>query len=81
MLFHVFGHVDTNHIAFVIEEGGSEGFCQFCFTDAGRSEEEEGAYGLLGILDTCLGSDDRFGDFGNCFVLTAYSLMEFFVQM
>ena len=41
ILFHVFAHVDTDHILFVVEQSPRERFCELRLTHAGRAEEKE----------------------------------------
>ena len=51
MFFHVFRHIDTDDVAFIIEEGFSQGLGQFGLADTGRAEEDEGTNRTVRILD------------------------------
>lgn len=76
MFFHIFGHIEADDIGFGVEEGFSEGFGEFGFSDACGAEEEEGADGAFKVFDACAGTDDGFGDEGNGFVLADNAFME-----
>ena len=81
MLLHIFGHIDTYHVALVIKECSGKGLGKFRFTDTGRSEEQERSDGLGRILDARFGTDDRFGDLGHSFVLAHDTLVKLFIEV
>ena len=81
ILLHVLTHIDTYHIILIVEQCCRQTLGQFRLTDTGRSQEQEGADGLAGILDPGFGTDDGFGDFGHTLVLTHHTFVQFFVQM
>ena len=58
----VFGHVDADHGAFVVEQELGEGAGEFGFADAGGAEEDERADGFGGIFEAAAGAHDRVGD-------------------
>ena len=62
MLLHVFGHVDAQQGALVVEEKFGEGAGEFGFADAGWAEENERADGALGIAQSGAGAADGVGD-------------------
>ena len=76
MAFHVFGHIDSDHSAFVAEHGFCQRLTQLCFTDAGRTEKQETADRTLGILQTDTAAADGTGNSLYSLVLTHNSLME-----
>ena len=41
MFFHVFRHVDANHVVLVVEQKFRESTRQFGFSDAGWTEKDE----------------------------------------
>ena len=52
MAFHVFGHIDPDHGAFISEHDFRKGFAQFSFTNARWTEEQEGTCRTPGIFQT-----------------------------
>ena len=81
ILLHVLTHIDTYHIILIVEQCCRQTLGQLRLTDTGRSQEQEGADGLAGILDPGFGTDDGFGDLGHTFVLSYHTLVQFFVQV
>src|SRR5262245_19788478 len=53
MLLHVFGHIDTDHRALVIEKKLGESSCSLGLSNTCRSEEHEHTDGAVAILETC----------------------------
>ena len=51
-LLLILAHVDTRHHGFIVEEELSQGLGQLRLTDTGGAEEDEGADGALGVLQT-----------------------------
>ena len=81
VLFHVFRHIDTDDIAFVVKEGFCQCLCQFGLADTGRSEEDERADRTIGVLDTGTGTDDGIADDADGFILADDTLMEGIVEV
>ena len=81
MLLHVFTHIDTNHIGFIVKKGFGKRLCQFGFPNAGRAKEQEGADGFCGIFNPGLRADNGFADLFHALLLTNHSPVQFFVQM
>ena len=81
IFFHIFAHVDTHHIVFVVEQSRCQGFGQFRLAHAGGAQEQERADGLARILDPRLGADDGLADLGDALVLADHSPVQFLVQM
>ena len=81
MLLHVFTHIDTHHIVLIVEQALRKSLCKLRLSDSGRSQEQEGADGLCGILDSCLGADDGLCHLGDSLVLTDYPLVKDVVHM
>ena len=50
VLFHEFGHVDTEHGLFAVKEKVGKGSGQFCFADSSGTEEDERAQWAVWIL-------------------------------
>ena len=61
MLLHVFAHIDPDDVILIIKQPLGQGLGQLRLTHAGRSQEQEGADRLRGILDPGLGPDNRLG--------------------
>ena len=76
MLFHVLGHIETEHGVFVAEHRLRQRLAQLGFSDAGRTKEDEGAYRTLGVLESDSAAADRLGNSGHCLVLTDDALVE-----
>ncbi len=62
VFFHVFGHVDAGEGGGVVEEELGEGAGEFCFTDAGGAEEDEGSEGAVFVLEAGAGAADGVAD-------------------
>ena len=41
VFLHVFTHIKSNHVGFIVKQACSQSFCQLGFTNTGRSKEEE----------------------------------------
>ncbi len=80
VFFHVFAHVEANEGEFVVEQESGEGAGQFGFADAGWAEEEEGAQGAGGVLETAAGAADGVGDGGDGFRLADDATGEAFLH-
>ena len=50
MAFHIFGHIDPDHGAFIAEHGFRQGFAQLRFANTGGAQEQETANGPLGVF-------------------------------
>ena len=81
IFLHILTHINTDHILFIIKQGGSQGLGQFCLTYAGRSKEQEGTDGLGRIFNPGFGTDNSVCYFGNAFVLSDHPFMKFIFQM
>ena len=51
IFLHIFTHIDTHHVVFVIKQAFGKGFGKLCLSNPGRTKEKEGADGLCGILN------------------------------
>ena len=81
VLLHIFAHINTNHIAFIIKEYLSQGLSQLSFTYASRTKEDEGANRTGRILDARTSTNYSFADSLNSLVLTNYTIVKDFLQM
>ena len=81
MLLHVFAHIDSDDVILIIKQPLGQGFRQLRLTHTGRSQKQEGADRLRGILDPGLGPDNGLGHFFNRLILSNDSLMQFFIEM
>ena len=81
ILLHVFAHIYTDHIVFIVKKRCRQGLGKLGLSDSRRSQEEEGAYGLRRVLDTGPRPYDgvRHPSYG--IVLTDDPLMQLFIQM
>ena len=80
-LLHVFTHIDTHHIVLIIKQILCQCLGKFCLTNTSRAKEQERTNRSVLILDTCLGTDNRFCDFRYTFFLTDDTFVKFIVQM
>ena len=81
MLFHVLGHIDTDHISFGVEQGLGKCLCELGFADACRSEENERTDRSVFIFEACSCSEDCLRNRRNSFVLSDNSLMKNFRKL
>jgi len=79
-LFLVFRHIYSYHRIFVVEQIFGQGFSQFCLTYPGTAQKDKGAYGAFGILQAGSASAYSIGYGVDCFVLTYYPAMQFFLE-
>ena len=73
---HVLGHIDPDHVLFIIEQGLGQGLGQFGLAHAGRSEEQEGTKRTVGVLDAGTGAENGLGNLAHGFVLADDPLMQ-----
>ncbi len=73
---HVFGHVDPNHVRFLLIKVGRERLGEFGFADPGRAEEDEASHRALRILQATSSAADGSGDRADGVRLTDDSLMK-----
>ena len=78
---HVFAHVDTNNIVLIVEQRLCKCFCQFCFADTGRTEEQERTQRTVRVLDSGTGPQDCLTDFFDCLILTDDTFVKNFVHV
>ena len=76
VLFHVFGHVNANDTALVVEESLRQRLSQFRFADARRTQKDKRTDWAIGIFDTCAGAEDSLADNFNRLILTDNALMQ-----
>ena len=81
VLLHVLGHVDADHGILVAEHGLGQGLAQLGLADAGGAQEQEGADGPLGVLQTHTAAADGLGHGGHSLVLTHHPLMQSLLQL
>ena len=80
VFLHVFTHIDSNHVVLIIKQLFCQRFRKLCFTDTGRSKEQERTDRFCRILDSGFGTDDRIRNLGDCFILADNSRMKFIFQ-
>ena len=81
VFLHVLAHVDTNHILLIIEKSLCKGFGKLCFTNTGRSKEQERTDWFGRIFDSCFGTKDGIGYTAHTFLLTDNTFVELIFQM
>ena len=79
--FHVFGHIDPDHVLFIVEERLGQGLGQLGLADAGGAEEEEGSEGPVGVLDPRTGAEDGFGHLADGFILADDTAVQLVLEM
>ena len=73
---HIFAHIDTYHVVFVVEQTLCQSFCKLCFADTGRSQKQERADRLAGILYSGFRTYYRIRNLCYSLVLTYYTFMQ-----
>ena len=81
MLLHVLGHIDTHHGVLIAEHRLRQGLAQFSLAHAGGAQEQEGADGPLGVLQTHTAAANSLGHGGHGIVLTHHTLVELLLQL
>ena len=80
VFLHVFTHIDSNHVVLIIKQLFRQRFRKLCFTDTGRSKEQERTDRFCRILDSGFGTDDRIRNLGDCLILADNSRVKFIFQ-
>ena len=73
-------HIDSNHVVLIVKQLFCQRFRKLCFTDTGRSKEQERTDRFCRILDSGFGTDDRIRNLGDCFILADNSRVKFIFQ-
>ena len=73
---HILGHVDTDHVLFIVKQGLRQRLGQLGLADARRAEEQEAADWAVRVGDTGAGAQDRVRDLLHGLVLTDDPLMQ-----
>ena len=81
VLLHVLGHVDTHHGVLVTEHGLSQRLAQLGLAHARGTQEQEGADGPLGVLQTHTAAADGLGHRVDGLVLPHHTLVELLLQL
>ena len=81
VFFHIFAHIDTHHIAFIVKEYFRQSFCQLSFTYTGGAKEDETTNRTIGVFNASAGTDNCFTYSLNSFVLPNYTLVQDFFQV
>lgn len=76
VFLHVLGHINTDHVAFVVEQSLGQRFGKLGFANAGRTEEKERANRAVRILDSGAGTKNRFRNHLNSLFLPYHALMQ-----
>ena len=81
MLLHVFAHIDTYHVAFIIKKYLCQGLSELSLADTGRAKEDKGANRTVRILDSGTRTDNGLADSLDCLILTDNMLVQDFLQV
>ena len=81
VFLHVFAHVDADHRGLVVEEKFREGARQLGLPHAGRPEENEGADGAVGVLESAAGAAHGVRDGGDGLGLADDAVLEAFLHL
>ena len=81
IFLHIFTHVDTNHIGFIVKQTLGKALCQLGFTNTGRSHKEKWTNRLSRVFNACFGTNNRICHFCHTIILSNHSLMKFIIQM
>ena len=76
VLFHVLGHIHAHHVLLIVEQNLGERAGEFGLAHARGAEEDEAAYGALGVFQPGAGASDGVGHGGYGFVLSDHALVE-----
>ena len=77
VLLGILGHVDTDHVAFVVEQEFGQCSCKFGLPHAGRAQQDETADGPSRVADTGPGAANSFGDGIHRLILADDPLVQF----
>ena len=80
-LLHIFGHVDTHHVALVVKQCLCQCLGQLGLAHAGGAEEQEAADGAVGVGDTSAAAQNGFAHLGHGLILPDDPLVQHIVQM
>ena len=75
MFFHIFGHIDSNHRVFVVEQKFRKRARKFRFTDAGRSDKDERTDWSVRVLQTGARTTNSVCYSDDCVVLSDYAFV------
>ena len=81
ILFHIFRHIDTNQILFIVKQAFCQGFCQFRLAYAGGAKEHKAADGTIRILNPRTGAHNGLRHRLHRLILTNDTAMEGIFQM
>ena len=81
VLLHVFAHVNADHVLHIVKQHFRQRLGQLGLAYAGRSQEDEGADGTVGVLDARTGTDHSIRHGFHRFILADDMLMEGCFQM
>ena len=77
VFLHVFRHIYTNHIVFVVEQTLRKGFCKLGFAHAGGPQEQEAADRSVRVGNAGSGAQNSLRYLFNRFVLSYNSLVNY----
>ena len=80
-LLHIFGHIDTHHVALVVKQSLCQRLGKLGLADACGAKEQEAADGAVGVGDTGAAAQDSLAHLGHGLVLTDDPLVQHIVQM
>ena len=81
MFLHIFTHINTYDILFIVKQILGKALRKLRLSDAGRTKEEKWADWLCRILDSGLGTKDCFCHFRYTFVLADHPFVKCICQM
>ena len=80
-LLHILGHIDADDVVLIVEQTFGQSFGQLRLAHARGAEEQERAYGAVGIGDAGAGAENGLGDTLHGLVLTYHAAVQEIVQM
>ena len=81
ILFHILGHIDSDHVLLIVEQRLCESLCKLRLADAGGSEEQERADRPRRVLDARLRAHNCLADLGHSLILSDHSLVKLRIEM
>ena len=77
---HVFRHIDTNHVLFIVKQGLGQRFGQLGLANARGAKEQKAANGAVRVCNAGAGAQDSVRNLLHGFVLADHALMQHFGQ-
>ena len=81
VFLHILGHVDPNHVLFIVKQAFCQRLCKLRLTYTGGAKEQEAADGPVRVLNPRTGAHNGFCHRAHSLILTDHTLMQGIFQM